>query len=506
MKFNCDQCQTRYSIGDEKVRGKVLKIRCKTCGNIIVVREEAKVVQAEASALAERQVAQAASGGAGAGPALPPAMPASTAPPATDWYMAIKGQQHGPSKKDAVVQLLREGKITPRTYMWHEALPSWTRLKDLPDFSHLFDATGQLKKIAPPVPTVSEDMPKSAHAGAKVVSLEAERERRSGGAVVETSVPWQAPVAPVAAAAPGLVTHDPFGAVASATGATETRDSTRVFIVNAGLHNRSKKNRLYAAVAVVSVLGFVGLCAFDYKYDVLGLKQVVVAMAERTGISAPPERKTMDDEDRDLAAVCAFKPDDPACVALAERTIEKTKARVSRAGGGPKTGNVFGDSGAVDLGSQVGAPKGAGAIDNSAPEIALAGGLSDEERKKLFAVGGGMSPSGPKAPSGPTGIDTPTVAGAQIDAENVSKVVKAGQSAVKDCVEKAMKNGEDVPGKVKMTLSIRPNGVVDKSRVDNAVVQASPLGGCLSSATKKWKFAPFAGNETLDVGLPLVLR
>jgi hypothetical protein len=202
--------------------------------------------------------------------------------------------------------------------------------------------------------------------------------------------------------------------------------------------------------------------------------------------------------------VCAFKPDDPACVALAERTVEKTKARGSR--GGPKTGNVFADTGAVDLGSQVGAPKGAGAIDNSAPEIALGGGLSDEERKKLFAVGGTMAPSGPKAPTGPASIDTPTVAGAQIDAENVSKVVRAGQSAVQDCVEKAMKNGEDVPGKVKMTLSIRPNGVVEKSRVDAAVVQASPLGGCLSSAAKKWKFAPFAGSETLDVGLPLVLR
>ena len=39
MKFLCDRCKTRYSIGDERVRGKILKIRCKNCSNVITVRE-----------------------------------------------------------------------------------------------------------------------------------------------------------------------------------------------------------------------------------------------------------------------------------------------------------------------------------------------------------------------------------------------------------------------------------------------------------------------------------
>jgi len=39
VKFLCDRCKTRYSIGDERVRGKILKIRCKTCANVITVRE-----------------------------------------------------------------------------------------------------------------------------------------------------------------------------------------------------------------------------------------------------------------------------------------------------------------------------------------------------------------------------------------------------------------------------------------------------------------------------------
>ena len=39
MKFYCDACNTKYAISDEKVRGKVLKVRCKNCGNIVTVRE-----------------------------------------------------------------------------------------------------------------------------------------------------------------------------------------------------------------------------------------------------------------------------------------------------------------------------------------------------------------------------------------------------------------------------------------------------------------------------------
>jgi predicted Zn finger-like uncharacterized protein len=40
MKFVCERCQTRYSIADEKVRQKILRIRCKTCGNVIMIQGE----------------------------------------------------------------------------------------------------------------------------------------------------------------------------------------------------------------------------------------------------------------------------------------------------------------------------------------------------------------------------------------------------------------------------------------------------------------------------------
>ena len=37
MKITCQACAAKYTIADEKVLGKVVKIRCKKCGATIVV-------------------------------------------------------------------------------------------------------------------------------------------------------------------------------------------------------------------------------------------------------------------------------------------------------------------------------------------------------------------------------------------------------------------------------------------------------------------------------------
>ena len=37
MKITCQSCQAKYTIADEKVVGKTVKIKCKKCGAAIVV-------------------------------------------------------------------------------------------------------------------------------------------------------------------------------------------------------------------------------------------------------------------------------------------------------------------------------------------------------------------------------------------------------------------------------------------------------------------------------------
>src|SRR5262249_30799858 len=96
MKFLCDRCKTRYSIADERVRGKILKIRCKNCGNVVSVRE----------GMSEED--HGGDAPAGAGSALQSAFasvmtstrPGDTQPPPAvleeEWYVALDGAQSGP--------------------------------------------------------------------------------------------------------------------------------------------------------------------------------------------------------------------------------------------------------------------------------------------------------------------------------------------------------------------------------------------------------------------------
>ena len=104
MKFTCDQCGTRYSISDEKVKGKVLKIRCKVCEFTMVVRGN--------------DAGQALSQGGSV------AQSASMMAPVyeTEWYAAPDGQQVGPIPIERIRAMIRTGAITPETVVWNETL------------------------------------------------------------------------------------------------------------------------------------------------------------------------------------------------------------------------------------------------------------------------------------------------------------------------------------------------------------------------------------------------
>ena len=49
MKIVCESCGAKYSIADEKVAGKVFKIRCKKCSAVIVVKGDQPATSAEAA-------------------------------------------------------------------------------------------------------------------------------------------------------------------------------------------------------------------------------------------------------------------------------------------------------------------------------------------------------------------------------------------------------------------------------------------------------------------------
>src|SRR5947209_464507 len=92
MKFVCDSCGTKYSIADERVRGRVLKIRCKTCDHVITVREERTYPdypEVPAGDSEHTVVTSSMHQPAISAPAPGPLLP-------DEWYVSFDGEQEGP--------------------------------------------------------------------------------------------------------------------------------------------------------------------------------------------------------------------------------------------------------------------------------------------------------------------------------------------------------------------------------------------------------------------------
>jgi predicted Zn finger-like uncharacterized protein len=113
MKIVCDSCGTKYSISDDKVRGKVFKIRCKKCSHIIVVRGNN---EAAASPAAAAPVDAAAAGG---------------------WHLVVDGEQVGPVPESDIRARIERGEINAETYVWKEGFADWLKLSAIPEFASL---------------------------------------------------------------------------------------------------------------------------------------------------------------------------------------------------------------------------------------------------------------------------------------------------------------------------------------------------------------------------------
>src|SRR3954452_919745 len=122
MKFVCERCHTRYSIADDKVRQKILKIRCKTCENVITVRDPGPA---------------SAEGGAASAPPPPPPRPggpggAGGANLAREWFVATNGDQVGPMTKADAARKIVSAKDDDEIYVWKDGLDGWKPPADVP--------------------------------------------------------------------------------------------------------------------------------------------------------------------------------------------------------------------------------------------------------------------------------------------------------------------------------------------------------------------------------------
>ena len=60
-------------------------------------------------------------------------------------------------------------------------------------------------------------------------------------------------------------------------------------------------------------------------------------------------------------------------------------------------------------------------------------------------------------------------------------------------------------GRVTLTLTVAPSGVVTHSKLDRRDLADTDVGSCITGASKRIVFPSFAGDEPVDFEIPLVL-
>jgi predicted Zn finger-like uncharacterized protein len=156
LNFSCDKCERRYSIADEKVRGKTVKVRCKNCQNVISVQgppleveESTRVVAlADVEKIREQERLMAAAAGAqsvASGGGSPwedeptRAAPAPSRPP-PQWFVMVKSKQEGPLDEVGLQELIDGGSVNARSFFWQQGMADWKRGAEIPELANLFTA------------------------------------------------------------------------------------------------------------------------------------------------------------------------------------------------------------------------------------------------------------------------------------------------------------------------------------------------------------------------------
>jgi predicted Zn finger-like uncharacterized protein len=125
MKITCQSCQAKYTIADEKVLGKIVKIRCKKCSATIVVNGN----DPSAAPAPEQLRAPRDAGGE----------------PEEPWTVNVADGDQRTMEQPQVVAAYQSGLVTDDTYCWKDGMNDWLPLREI---DPLYDACTATRMVA----------------------------------------------------------------------------------------------------------------------------------------------------------------------------------------------------------------------------------------------------------------------------------------------------------------------------------------------------------------------
>lgn len=500
MKFLCGNCRTKYQISDSKVQGKILTVRCKSCGRKMQVREDmpapdggtavAAVLPAEV--LPERQssvLEQAFREQMGRRSALDNPALTSVAPVPADldvagveWYVAIDGTQHGPYAYPELVSQVRSRELVGRHYVWHDGMAGWQRVRQIPDLARYL-AEG-LPSAPPPPPPVEGFDANDSPEEATVVAAQAQ-EDTGATAVFEAPSLEDTPVDPQLVEPEASTTSEAFRAVAEGDADDiellfdrlpreelhEPQESTGVFINKAGVHDERRRRWGLAALLSFCALGLGA--AWATGWISIQAPSFKGGLFERHHDAQAELSK--EEVEGDYAGLTGAK-DEPAH----EDKPHKHARRRRRLSGYVRDSDRHaprrrGDQGAVGV---------------------TIGGLETDG----VGVAGVQDSALPSS-----GVERVEVDRSSFDAAAVERIIARRRPSIRICYERSLKSREHLRGKLIVRLRIAPSGKVARAWIPTRGFSRTVLGRCVVERMRGWVFPRFTGSAE-QVEVPFVLE
>jgi predicted Zn finger-like uncharacterized protein len=146
MKISCQSCQAKYTIADEKVAGKTVKIKCKKCGATIVVHGNEAAAAPQGQGYQPQDAGAASPGmndggdeGEGATQVFG-GQEGGGAP--EEWTVNVTDEDQRTLTAAQIVLEFQRGVVTNDSYVWKDGMADWLPLSSVPELARLVGAPG----------------------------------------------------------------------------------------------------------------------------------------------------------------------------------------------------------------------------------------------------------------------------------------------------------------------------------------------------------------------------
>lgn len=490
MKFVCEHCNSKYTIADEKVRSKVLKIRCKKCNNIIEVRDSSPspsngITQTRTSAAPKKQKKSSSLEGRFKESFRPrdkkPGQPQGTpglfdavkhsasvlTKKETDrvhWFVAINNRPAGPMSAQKIHSHRKNGRVDDGSLTWKEGMGDWIPMRNCKELTGLLaviDIEAFEKAESESMPPKPEKSPKLGLFAAQSAQAKSPLRGRSMGVVAdridapEEEEPRKTPPPPFVQRSPSKTSFTDelsadFENFEHGVGALHTLEPPRPADL--------KQNR---AIMIASI-GFFIIAIATLGVALFGGGETVETKTVNT-VEKIVEKVVY--RDRLIEAPSTITSGDTANSALDTSTNKKAKAK-------PKQKTYKKDE-----------------TDAKTRELM--------ERMGLSAPVGG-APVGRRAEQPVSGSKGTASA---LTENQLKGVVNRNKTLLKSCYERALKQGEapdDKDIRVNFRLTVGSSGMVKNVAITGEGSRIGSLQTCLLQSVKKWVFPVSAGESVLE--------